>query len=79
MERHVHVDEIRENLWGVLLQKHHCDIISEGNHETILKWWETTTTISPIKKDVKRRCINAKVFYKHPPSYLQESHVYFTN
>ncbi len=30
--RHVHVDEIRENLWGGLPRKHCCDMISEGNH-----------------------------------------------
>lgn len=37
MERHVHVDETRENLWGGFFWKHRCDIISEGDCEAILK------------------------------------------
>ncbi len=67
------MDETRKKLWGGLHQKHHYDIISEGDREVILKWWETITTIAPIHKDVKRRCISAKVFNKHPTHYMQES------
>ncbi len=37
MEHHVHVDETRENLWGGFLLKRRRDIISEGDHEAILK------------------------------------------
>jgi hypothetical protein len=44
----VHVDEIRENLWGGLLSKRHCDVINERDHKLVLKWWETSTNVSPI-------------------------------
>jgi hypothetical protein len=69
----VHVDETGEKLWGVLPRKWHCDMMIEGDHETMLKWWETSTIVSLIHKDVKKRCISAKVFDKHPIHYLQES------
>jgi hypothetical protein len=76
MECHVHVDETNENLWGGLFWKCRCDMISEGDWEVVLKWWETSTTISPIQKDVKRKHISAKVFDKHPTHYLQEYQVH---
>jgi uncharacterized protein YccT (UPF0319 family) len=59
------VDEMGKNLSGGLLRKQHCDMMNEGDHEVVLKWWKSTTMISPIHKDVKRRHISAKVFEKH--------------
>jgi hypothetical protein len=71
--RHVHVDEVGENLWGGLPWKCYCDMISEGDHHEVPKWWETSTTMSLIRKDVKWRHMSAKVFKQHPTHYLQES------
>jgi hypothetical protein len=48
-------------------------MMNERDCEVVLKWWETTITISPIHKDVKRMHISAKVFEKHPTHYLQKS------
>jgi hypothetical protein len=62
----VHVDEIRENLWGGLPRKRCCVVINEWHHELVLKWWETSTNVSPIWKDIKRRCISAIVFDGKP-------------
>jgi len=70
LERHVHVDETGENLWGGLPRKHHCDMISEGDCQEVFKWWEIGTIMSPIRNDVKWKHMSAKVFKQHPNTLL---------
>jgi hypothetical protein len=33
---------------GGLPRKRCCDMISEGDHQEVLKWWETSITMSSI-------------------------------
>jgi hypothetical protein len=42
-----------ENIWGGLPWKRHFNVMDEVNHQKVLDVWDTTTTISPITKDVK--------------------------
>jgi hypothetical protein len=38
-------------------------VLDEKEDYNLIKdWWDTTTTISPNRKDVKRKKINAKTF-----------------
>jgi hypothetical protein len=53
MVRCIHVHHIGENIWGGLPRKHQCDVVNDEDRELIMKWWETSTTISPNQKDVK--------------------------
>jgi hypothetical protein len=69
--RNVHVDEINENIWGGLPRKWHYHVIDEKDHELIMIWWDTATTISPNRKDIKRKQIFSKTFEEHPIHYLQ--------
>jgi len=50
-----------------------CDTLNEEKKSLILNWWETTTTISPNTKDVKRRRIVVNTIENPPTHYLQES------
>jgi DNA polymerase sigma len=52
-----------------------CDTLNEEKKSLILNWWETTTTISPNTKDVKRRQIVVNTIENPPTHYLQESQV----
>jgi hypothetical protein len=51
----IHVDLTRENIWGGLLWKTRLDAMDEINRRLIVQFWEITSTISPIQKDVKRQ------------------------
>jgi DNA polymerase sigma len=73
----VHVDETNENIWVGLPRKWHCDVIDEKDSELIMRWWDTATTISPNKHDIKRRQISMKTFEEHLIHYLQESQLLF--
>jgi len=53
IDKRVHVNQACDNFWGGLPRKHRCDVINVENQESIFKWWETSTTVSPIQKDVK--------------------------
>jgi hypothetical protein len=70
-----HVDQNKENFWRGMFRKRWSDTLNEENKSLILNWWETTTTISPITKDVKKRRIAINTFKSHPTHYLQESQV----
>jgi hypothetical protein len=72
----IHVGQTRKNIWGGLLQKRWCDVLHEQDCNLITKWWDTTFTISPNIKDVKRRRIGVKTFEQHATHYLQESQVF---
>jgi hypothetical protein len=78
LEHHVHVNETWKNLWGGLPEKCHCDMISEGNYREVLLWWETSITMSLIRKDVKWKHMSAKVFKQHPTHYLQKFQVHLS-
>lgn len=73
--RRIHVHHTCENIWGSLPKKHQCDVVNDEDRELIMKWWETSTTISTNQKDVKRRRIAPKTFEQHATHYLQESQV----
>lgn len=49
----IYVDLIRENIWGRLLWKTRSNVMDEIDRQLILHFWETTSTISPIRMDVK--------------------------
>jgi hypothetical protein len=71
----IHVDLIGDNIWKRLPQRQHSDSLGEGDHQLILKFWDTSTTISPIKKDVKRNRMGVNTWEEHPIHYLQETQV----
>jgi hypothetical protein len=75
----IHVGFTRDNIWGGLPQKWHLDIVGEANHELILNFWDTSTTISPNRKDLKWRRIGVKTWEKPPTHYLQETRVTYMN
>ncbi len=70
------MDLIGENFWGGLPQKHHSHALGEGDLQLVLDFWDTTTTISPIRKDGKCHHIGVKTFEDHPTHYLQETQVF---
>jgi hypothetical protein len=43
------------------------------DYNLVKDWWDTTTTISPNKKDVKKNKISTKIFELHATHYLHES------
>jgi hypothetical protein len=49
--------------------------LGEGDCQLILKFWDTTTTISPIRKDVKHRCTKMNTWEEHCTHYLQKMQV----
>jgi hypothetical protein len=51
-------------------------VLNEKDCNLIQDWWDTTTTTSPNRKDVKRKRISAKTFEQHATHYLQESQVF---
>lgn len=65
-----------ENIWGGLPCKQHFNAFDEAYHQLILDFLDTTTTISPIWKDVKWQCIKVKTWEVHPTHYLQETQIY---
>ncbi len=73
VECHAHMDETNQNLWGGLFQKRHCDTINEGDSEVVFKWWEASTTMSPISKRMSKggasmpRCLTTtqQIIYKN--------------
>ncbi len=73
--KHIHVHHIAENISGGLPMKCWCDVMNDEDHELIMKWWETSMTISPNQKDVKRQRIAPKTFEQHVTHYLQESQI----
>jgi hypothetical protein len=60
-------------LGGGVLQKQQYDVFSEKDYNLVKDWWDTTTTISPNKKDVKKNKISTKIFELHATHYLHES------
>ncbi len=64
-----------ENIWGGLPHKQHFDALNETDHQLVLDFWNTTTTISPIQKHVKRQCIGMKTWEVHPNHYLHETRI----
>ncbi len=77
MVRRIHVHHIGENIWGSLPRKRQCDVVNDEDWELIMKWWETSMTISPNQKDVKRQKIAPKTFERHVTHYLQKSQIQF--
>jgi hypothetical protein len=49
--------------------------MGEDDCQLVLNFWDVATTISPIRKDVKRRHIGVGNWEEHPTHYLQETHV----
>ena len=74
-QRRAEVDETGENLWAGRDRKRRSDALSAEEHGAVSSWWETETTVSPNKKDVKRRRIAAKEHEEHATHYLQVSQV----
>jgi hypothetical protein len=74
--RRLHVNLTKENFWGGLPWKCHSNVLGEGDLQLVLNFWDITTTISPIKKDVKCHHVGVKTFEDRPIHYLQETHVF---
>ncbi len=70
MIRHMHVDSSGDDFWGGLPKKQWCDMLDEGEQNLIPKRWETTTTVFPNRKDVKRRKLGVKSWEMYPTHYL---------
>jgi hypothetical protein len=68
--KQVHVDQNWVNIWGGFPPKRQCDVFNEKDCNLIKDQWDTTTTISPNRKDVKRKRINTKTFEQHAIHYL---------
>jgi len=75
----IHVGLIGDNIWGGLPQKWCSNIAGEVDHELILNFCDTSTTISPNCKDLKWRHIGVKTWEEHPTHYLQETQVMYMN
>jgi hypothetical protein len=45
-------------------------VIDEKDCESIMRWWDIATTISPNRKDIKKRRISTKTFEEHPTHYI---------
>ena len=73
--RRAEVDETGENLWAGGNRKRRSDALSAEDQSSVCGWWETETTVSPNKKDVKRRRIGPKEHETHATHYLQTSQV----
>ena len=69
------VDETGENLWAGGDRKRRSDALSQEDQSAVCSWWETETTVSPNKRDVKRRRIGVKEHETHATHYLQVSQV----
>jgi hypothetical protein len=54
MVRRIHVHHIGENIWGSLPRKCQCDVVNDEDWELIMKWWETSMTISPNQKGCEK-------------------------
>jgi hypothetical protein len=78
VDRHIHVHHIGENIWGGLPKKCQCDVVNDEDWVLIMKWWETSTIVSPNQKDVKRRIIVPKTFEWHATHYCK-NHKYNSN
>ena len=74
-QRRAEVDETGENLWAGGDRKRRSDALSPEDQTAVCNWWETETTVSPNKRDVKRRRIGAKEHETHATHYLQTSQV----
>ena len=78
-QRRAQVDETGENLWAGGERKRRSDALTPEVRGAVCSWWETETTVSPNKKDVKRRRISAKEHDTHATHYLQVSQVQFSH
>ena len=74
-QRRAEVDETGENLWAGGDRKRRSDCLSAEDRSAVCGWWETETTVSPNKRDVKRRRIGIKDYETHATHYLQVSQV----
>ena len=74
-KRRAQVDETGENLWAGGDRKRRSDALSVQAHDSVCTWWETETTVSPNKKDIKRRRTGPKEHETHATHYLQVSQV----
>ena len=75
-QRRAEVDESGENLWAGGDRKRRSDALSAEDHTSVCSWWETETTVSPNKRDVKRRRIGVKEHDTHATHYLHVSQVH---
>ncbi len=69
----IHVGLIGDNIWGGLPQKQCSNIVGEIDHELILNFCDTSTTISPNRKDLKWWHIGVKTWEEYSTHYLQET------
>lgn len=74
-QRRAEIDETGENLWAGGARKRRRDALSAEETSAVCSWWETETTVSPNKKDVKRRRTGVKEHETHATHYLQVSQV----
>lgn len=74
-QRRNSVDESGEILWAGGCRKRRNDALSAEDQTLVCSWWETETTVSPNKRDVKRRRIGVKDHETHATHYLQVSQV----
>ena len=56
-------------------RKQRSDELSAEDRTSVYSWWETETTVSSNKRDVKRRRIGVKDHETHATHYLQVSQV----
>lgn len=74
-QRRAEVDETGENLWAGGDRKRRSDALTAEETSAVCSWWETETTVSPNKRDVKRRRVGVKEHETHATHYLQVSQV----
>lgn len=74
-QRRAEVDETGENLWDGGGRKRRSDALTAEETDAVCSWWETETTVSPNKRDVKRRRTGVKEHETHATHYLQVSQV----
>ena len=73
--RRAYIDDIGEKFWGGMPRKHRNDCVNEDDRQKIVNFWDTSTTISPISKDILYQRTGPWKFNEHPKHYLQESQV----
>lgn len=73
--RRAYIDNIGEKFWGGMSTKHRNDCVNEDDRQKIVNFWDTSTTISPISKDILYQRTGPWKFNEHPKHYLQDSQV----
>lgn len=75
VNRRVQLDLENQAFWRTNRRRERSDTISEATKSLVISWWTKETTISPNRKDIRRRLRGVKDYEEHVTHYLQCSQV----